>query len=59
MLHAEAPVPPLRHWNPAAALSPELEAVVARALAKDPDARFAGMAEMLAALLAAPEGARG
>jgi serine/threonine protein kinase len=53
--HAEAPLPPLGTWNPAAVLSPELEAVVARSLAKDPDDRFASMGELRRALLATPE----
>jgi serine/threonine-protein kinase len=37
-------------------ISPELRDVVARALARDPDERFAAAAEMRAALLATPEG---
>jgi serine/threonine-protein kinase len=58
-LHAAAELPPLRRWNKDAALSPELEAVVRRALEKDPAARFRRMADMLAALAATPERRRG
>jgi len=63
-LHAGAPVPPLRppqaRWRtssvpPPAPVSPELEAVVTRALAKDPAARFGSAGELLSALLIAPE----
>jgi serine/threonine-protein kinase len=59
LLHAEAPVPPLRspHAAPPAALSPELEAAVAGALAKDPRARFGSMQALLEALLISPEAA--
>ncbi len=53
--HAELPVPPIRTFNAAAVLSPELEAVVARALAKAPSARFASMNELRRALLDTPE----
>jgi serine/threonine protein kinase len=55
--HAERPVPPIRAFNPGAALSPELEAVVARALAKRPGDRFASMADLRLALLGTPEAA--
>jgi serine/threonine-protein kinase len=55
--HAERPVPPIRVFNPAAALSSDLVAVVARALAKRPADRFASMAELRLALLATPEAA--
>jgi serine/threonine-protein kinase len=55
--HAEEPVPPLRKVNPAAVLSPELEAVIERALAKRVDERFASMEELHRALGRAPEAA--
>lgn len=52
------PVPPMRSVAPELSISPELEAVVLRALAKQPDERFASMSEVAHALLATPEGAR-
>ncbi len=61
MLHAHCRRPPPRLGDVAPQLVPRaLEDVVARALAKSPDDRFAGAAEMRAALLAAgsPVGAR-
>jgi serine/threonine protein kinase len=54
--HADAPVPPIRELHPEATISADLEAVVARALAKRPADRFASMAEMRRALLGTPEG---
>jgi eukaryotic-like serine/threonine-protein kinase len=53
--HAERPVPPIGSFNPAVTLSPELTAVVACALAKDPAARFPSMSAFRRALLATPE----
>jgi eukaryotic-like serine/threonine-protein kinase len=53
--HAERPVPPVRGFNPT--LSPELEAVVERTLAKGPTERFASMIELRQALLGTPEAA--
>jgi serine/threonine-protein kinase len=53
-LHAERAPPPIRR----APLSPALLAVVDRALAKDPGARFPSMAELRAALIATPEAGR-
>ena len=53
--HGERPVPPIRSFNPAAALSPELEAVLSGALAKDPADRFSSMGAIRLALLATPE----
>jgi serine/threonine protein kinase len=50
MLHITAPPPPLRTRNPQ--ISAELEALVLRALAKRPEARFQSMAEIEAALKA-------
>jgi serine/threonine-protein kinase len=55
--HAEDPPPSIRAYNPAAVLSAELEAIVARALAKHPHERFASMAELRRALAATPEAA--
>jgi serine/threonine protein kinase len=49
--HVQQPVPPPRQFN--RDLSPAVEGVVLRALAKDPDERFATGAAMLAALAAA------
>jgi serine/threonine-protein kinase len=57
--HAERPVPPIRRFNPGAALSAELEAVAIRALAKAPGDRFPSMSAMRRALLATPEGVAG
>jgi tetratricopeptide (TPR) repeat protein len=51
--HIGAPVPALRQVRPD--LSPALEAVVTKALAKSPDARYQAAAEMWAALQAAGE----
>ena len=53
-LHAAQPLPPL-----GVALSPELSRVVARALAKDPAARFPTMEQLSRALLASPEAGAG
>ncbi|MCC6216964.1 MAG: protein kinase [Polyangiaceae bacterium] len=52
------PVPPMRGVSPDLTISPELEAVVLRALAKQPDERFQSMSEVAHGLLATPEGAR-
>jgi serine/threonine protein kinase len=46
--HVTEPAPPVRTLNPA--LSPGIERIVARALEKDPAARFQSMDELLAAL---------
>jgi eukaryotic-like serine/threonine-protein kinase len=51
------PPPPMRQMNPELKISPELEAVIMRALAKHPDQRFATMGELATALVATPEGA--
>jgi hypothetical protein len=50
------PPPPMRQMNGFLAITPELETVVMRTLAKDPDDRFATMGELVTALLATPEG---
>ena len=42
--------PPMRERNPAAEVTPAAEALIARALAKDPAARHADMSELLAEL---------
>jgi eukaryotic-like serine/threonine-protein kinase len=56
--HAGRPVPPLRDEKGGGChISPELDAVVARALAKDPAARFASMTALREALLGTPEAA--
>jgi len=49
--HVQDPLPPPRGLNPR--LSPAVEAVLLRALAKEPEDRFASGAELLAALAAA------
>ncbi len=51
--HGAAPLPPLRSVNPN--VSPELEAVIARAMAADPAARFPSATAMNQALAATPE----
>ena len=52
---AGSPVPPIQRVSPAAALSAELSAIVDRALARDPDARFPSMLALRRALVATPE----
>ncbi len=54
-MHREAPPPPLREVVPEAGLSAELEAVVLRAMAKSPDARFPSAVSLAAALDSVPE----
>jgi serine/threonine protein kinase len=54
--HLHDPVPPLRQVCPELAISTELEALIGRALAKQPDHRFASMQELAGALRATPEG---
>jgi serine/threonine-protein kinase len=56
-LHAKQAPPRLADKRPDAALSPELEAVVARALEKRPEDRFQTIAEFADALAATPEAA--
>ena len=53
--HANKALPPLRELNPDVSVSPELEAVVLRALNKDREARYQTMREMALALEAVPE----
>jgi eukaryotic-like serine/threonine-protein kinase len=48
--HVNAPVPQIHELNPEADCPPELELVVQRCLAKDKDARYASMGDLLAAL---------
>jgi serine/threonine-protein kinase len=50
--HMFDPVPPLREINPRVQISPALEAVLFRALAKEPDQRFQTMDEFARALVA-------
>jgi serine/threonine-protein kinase len=54
--HAMEPPPPMRLSNPKLAISKELEAVVTRALEKNPSDRHASANELADALLATPEG---
>lgn len=54
-MHREVPPPALRDVAPDAKLSAAMEAVVARALAKVREARFASAANFAAALDATPE----
>jgi serine/threonine-protein kinase len=54
--HLTQPLTPLHSINPDVSVSAELEAVVTKALAKDPDQRFQSMRELGSALLATPEG---
>jgi serine/threonine-protein kinase len=56
-MHRETPAPALRAVAPDAGLSGEMEAVLARALAKMRQLRFASAAEFAAALDATPEAA--
>jgi serine/threonine protein kinase len=51
--HITAPPPPARSFRPE--LSPDLEAVITRSLAKDPGKRFQTADEFIAALVATPE----
>jgi serine/threonine-protein kinase len=50
MAHVHEPPPPLRQQNPAAEIPPALEHIVMKALAKQPEDRFASMEELLGAL---------
>jgi eukaryotic-like serine/threonine-protein kinase len=57
MAHVNEPPPPLQDTNPDSHVSPAIEDVVFRCLAKDPDIRFSSMDEMLASLKQAGSGA--
>lgn len=50
MAHIQEEIPSINAFNPAAQVSPALEALVRRCMAKDPAQRFGGMDEVLAAL---------
>jgi len=54
--HMNRPIPPMRSVVPELVISEELEAVVYKALEKEPDQRFQSMKELAAALQATPEG---
>jgi len=54
--HLTQEVPPMRRWVPDMGVSNELEAVVLKALAKDPEQRFQSMSEFGHALQQTPEG---
>ncbi|WP_437726540.1 serine/threonine-protein kinase [Sorangium sp. So ce861] len=57
--HAREPPPPPHRLHPGLLMSRELDAVVRKALVKDPRGRFASMAELRQALLATPEASAG
>jgi hypothetical protein len=50
MAHASEEIPPIRKMNPAARVSPALEEVIMRSMAKNPNDRYRSMDEVLAAL---------
>jgi serine/threonine-protein kinase len=50
MAHIQEEIPSILAFNPAAQVSPALEALVRRCMAKDPVQRYGGMDEVLAAL---------
>ena len=54
--HLTQPVPPMRAYMPELSISPQLEAVVMRALEKHPDQRFQSMRELANALQLTSEG---
>ena len=54
--HLTQTVPPLRMWAPEMSISAELEGVILRALAKNPNDRFQLMSELGQALHQTPEG---
>jgi len=54
-MHVEAPVPLMRSFYPELLISPELEAIVRRALEKQPEARFPSMLAFAQALSETPE----
>ena len=53
--HQREPLPPPHRFHPGLLISRDLDAVVRKALVKDPRGRFASMAELRAALLETPE----
>ncbi|MET0385447.1 MAG: serine/threonine-protein kinase [Polyangiales bacterium] len=53
--HGNAPLPTLRSVNAAVSVSPELEGIVMRALAKNPSDRYASMGELADDLRNVPE----
>lgn len=55
--HLNDAPPPMSSFTPELAVSPQLQAIVFRALAKNPDERYQSMAEVAQALMATPEGA--
>ncbi|WP_437591891.1 serine/threonine-protein kinase [Sorangium sp. So ce1000] len=57
--HGREPPPPLHRLHPGLLISRELDAVVRKALVKDPRGRFASTAELRLALLATPEARAG
>ena len=57
LMHRDQAPPPLRQVVPAAGISPALEAVVLRAMAKKPDERYQTAAAFAAALEEVPEAA--
>ncbi|WP_437679506.1 serine/threonine-protein kinase [Sorangium sp. So ce131] len=57
--HGREPAPPMHRLHPGLLISRELDAVVRRALVKDPRGRFPSMAELRLSLLATPEASAG
>lgn len=55
--HLNDPPPPMNAFSPDLAVSPQLQAIVFKALEKNPDERYQSMAEVARALTASPEGA--
>jgi serine/threonine-protein kinase len=58
LMHREAPPPHLRELAPQASYSPELDALLQKAMAKRPADRYQSAADLAAALAATPEGQR-
>ncbi|MCC6647755.1 MAG: serine/threonine protein kinase [Polyangiaceae bacterium] len=57
MAHVNEAPPPLREMNPTCDATPQIESVIMRCIAKDPNERFASMDEVLGALKRTGSGA--